>query len=237
MDMKNKKATTVWNTALKYLDENRISEMREVLNVPTGGFKYELSFEQWLVFCGIRSLECANKLHEYRDEIAKSTSYLSSGFNEAIEEYLIQGVVSSETLDKCDPCGCQLKYIGSDEATEYLPMGVYVLLGPHSTPTEVRSYLQKKKKFVESVRALMYPKRGSRPKNEDFNKNDTVYWLGTMPLDEIREMASSMFPGDNSVNTLPRDILGSRMMKRFVWNVSEDNFRRILARERKKRLM
>lgn len=236
MDMKNKKATTIWNTALKYLDETRICQMRNDLKVSPEGFQHKISFEKWLKSDTKMALLLANRLHEYRDEVARMSHYINSGFDDVIEEYILQGSVEDKTIEKSDVSGCRLKYVGLDEATEDFPMGVYVLLGPHSTPTEVKSYLLKKNKFIETVRFLMYPKRGSRPKDEDFSKNDTVYWLGTMPMDEIREMASSMFPGDNSVNTLSRDILGSRMMKRFVWDVSSDNFRRILARERKKRL-
>ena len=233
--MKNMKAHTIWNKALKLVNEDRIHEMRMDLKIPQGGFLNEKVSESWLKHNKDIALSLLNKLHEHIDEVSRMSDFISTGFSPAIEEYIIRGDVSEQTFEKCNSTGCHLKFVAMDEATSDLPMGIYIHLGPYSSPTDIKAYVTGKITFINTIRGAMYPNRGSRPKSEDYLKNDTVFQLGTMPLVEMREMAIGMFPKDETVKTVSRDILGSRMMKRFIYDISPESFRSILHREQKKR--
>jgi hypothetical protein len=228
--MKNKKALTLWHSALRSFDAERIDEMRAKLEIPEGGFLNIKNYKDWPGFTNIDSL---NKLHKYRNEIASMSHSIPVGFSKAIEEYIINGEVTEQTLEECNSTGCQLKFVGSDEATDDFPLGIYVQLGPHSSSADASKFIKSNYSFIENIRGLMFPNRGSRPKAEDYYKNTTIFWLGTMPHEELNHFASQVIKIENpSISS--RDNLISKIMGKLGTNVSDDNVRRIISRERGK---
>ena len=228
--MKNKRALTLWHSALRSFDAERIDEMRAELEIPEGGFFNIKKYTDWP---GFKNIDSLNKLYTYRDEIASMSDSIPVGFSGAIEEYIVNGEVAEKTLEECDSTGCQLRLVGSDEATDDFPLGIYVQLGPHSSSADASKFIKSNYSFIENIRGLMFPNRGSRPKAEDYYKNTIIFWLGTMPHEELNHFASQVIKIENpSISS--RDNLISKIMGKLGTNVSDDNVRRIISRERGK---
>lgn len=227
--MKNSKAKTLWQKAKLSFDEDRIDEMRAVLSLPPDGISTTVTKEWPLGNIG-EKLALLNSLAGFVDEVAAMSNYVAAGFSVAIEEYILSGDVKESTLKKCDTTGCMLKFVGSDEATTEMPIGFYLSLGSYSTPTDAKAYLLKRAKFIKDGRKLVYGNESVRPKMTNYYLNETILWLWSMEINELRRYAVHTFKLEYG-HLSRKDALISNILEKLGVKVSSDSVRKAASRK------
>lgn len=232
MKKKSNKAQTLWQKAKLKFDEDRIDEMRSNLKLPSHAVGVSI-LKQWPTGSSSEIVAQLNLLIEFVREVAAMSNYVAIGFSGAIEEYILTGDVKDNTLKKSDTTGCALNFVGSDEATSELPMGFYLSLGAHSSPTDAKNFLLKRAKFIKEGRKLMYGGESIRPKTANFIRNETILWLWSMELSDLQNYATETFKVEYS-HLSRRDDLISNIFNKLGVKINAATVRKTASREQNK---